>query len=137
MHHRLCSRFRHKPGRRLEKCDDNFWRALFAVVCLTKFRKMRKWLSFLHLHVIVAEQLRPYLSFHNFPTDTQIRAHWVHAIRRDEIPNSTSVCSLHFTADHIYISGIYHSQSASPVLVTTPVVIIQRCPKCFNQGPHI
>ncbi|KAJ0055127.1 hypothetical protein NL108_009882 [Boleophthalmus pectinirostris] len=44
------------------------------------------------------QQLHSNLSFHNFPTDPQLQAHWVHAGRRDEdakfkmIPNSTYVC---------------------------------------------
>ncbi|XP_055004500.1 uncharacterized protein LOC110156461 isoform X2 [Boleophthalmus pectinirostris] len=56
------------------------------------------------------QHYQPYLSFHNFPTDTKLRARWVRAIRRDEgadfkiLPDSSYVCSLHFTADDIYIT---------------------------------
>ena len=44
----------------------------------------------------------PHLSFHNFPSDLQLRAKWVRAIKRDEGPSfkiartSTFVCAEHF-----------------------------------------
>uniref|UniRef100_A0A3B4VNS5 THAP-type domain-containing protein n=1 Tax=Seriola dumerili TaxID=41447 RepID=A0A3B4VNS5_SERDU len=47
-------------------------------------------------------------SFHDFPSDDQLRARWVTAIRRDEgamfkiLCGSTYVCSLHFNNDDIY-----------------------------------
>uniref|UniRef100_A0A3B4VHP6 THAP domain-containing protein 1 n=1 Tax=Seriola dumerili TaxID=41447 RepID=A0A3B4VHP6_SERDU len=54
------------------------------------------------------KQSHPYLSFHDFPSDDQLRARWVTAIRRDEgatfkiLRGSTYVCSLHFNNDDIY-----------------------------------
>ncbi|KAJ8015577.1 hypothetical protein DPEC_G00027560 [Dallia pectoralis] len=47
----------------------------------------------------------PYLSFHDFPVDPEIRCLWVRAIKRDEGPafkilrGSTYVCSQHFAPD--------------------------------------
>ncbi|KAJ0069944.1 hypothetical protein NL108_017520 [Boleophthalmus pectinirostris] len=41
------------------------------------------------------QQLLTHLSFHNFHTDTQLRMHWVHAIRRDEAPNSRRFQTAH------------------------------------------
>ncbi|XP_023249071.1 uncharacterized protein LOC111644426 [Seriola lalandi dorsalis] len=54
------------------------------------------------------KQSHPYLSFHDFPSDDQLRASWVTAIRREEgatfkiLRGSTYVCSLHFNNDDIY-----------------------------------
>lgn len=45
---------------------------------------------------------QPYLSFHSFPSDGEIKKQWIHAIRRDEgqyftvLRGSTYVCSQHF-----------------------------------------
>uniref|UniRef100_A0A3B4XEZ3 THAP domain-containing protein 1 n=1 Tax=Seriola lalandi dorsalis TaxID=1841481 RepID=A0A3B4XEZ3_SERLL len=56
----------------------------------------------------VCTQSHPYLSFHDFPSDDQLRASWVTAIRREEgatfkiLRGSTYVCSLHFNNDDIY-----------------------------------
>ncbi|KAL1007700.1 hypothetical protein UPYG_G00090400 [Umbra pygmaea] len=56
-------------------------------------------------------QKQPYLSFHSFPIDGEVRRKWIQAIRRDEGPNftvkrgSTYVCSRHFTSDD-YVLGI-------------------------------
>uniref|UniRef100_A0A671VLE8 THAP domain-containing protein 1 n=1 Tax=Sparus aurata TaxID=8175 RepID=A0A671VLE8_SPAAU len=53
----------------------------------------------------------PYLSFHDFPADAELRACWVRAIRRDEGPTfkilrgSTYVCSQHFTSEETYVSA--------------------------------
>uniref|UniRef100_A0A3Q2Q6B7 THAP domain-containing protein 1 n=1 Tax=Fundulus heteroclitus TaxID=8078 RepID=A0A3Q2Q6B7_FUNHE len=53
----------------------------------------------------------PYLSFHDFPTDVEIRARWVTAIRRDEGPNfkirrgCSYVCSQHFSSEETYVSA--------------------------------
>ncbi|XP_061584291.1 uncharacterized protein LOC133449172 [Cololabis saira] len=53
----------------------------------------------------------PYLSFHDFPADAEVRARWVRAIRRDEGPNfkilrgSTFVCSQHFSPEDKTISA--------------------------------
>lgn len=53
----------------------------------------------------------PYLSFHDFPVDAEIRARWVRAIKRDEGPNfkilrgSTYVCSQHFTPEDLCTSA--------------------------------
>uniref|UniRef100_A0A8C1KMD5 THAP domain-containing protein 1 n=1 Tax=Cyprinus carpio TaxID=7962 RepID=A0A8C1KMD5_CYPCA len=53
----------------------------------------------------------PYLSFHDFPVDAEIRARWVRAIKRDEGPSfkilhgSTYVCSQHFTPEDISTSA--------------------------------
>ncbi|KAL0984350.1 hypothetical protein UPYG_G00140330 [Umbra pygmaea] len=57
------------------------------------------------------KQKFPYLSFHNFPVDGEIRACWVRAIRRDEGPRfrilrgSTFVCSQHFPPGDLYTSA--------------------------------
>ncbi|KAJ0057784.1 hypothetical protein NL108_000579 [Boleophthalmus pectinirostris] len=85
--YRLYSRLPHKPGRRLQRCDQFSSPKYHCSIPLCSAN----------------QQLQPYLSFHHFPTDTQLRAHWVYVIRRDEgvkfkmIPNSTYVCSLYFT----------------------------------------
>ncbi|KAI2650564.1 DNA transposase THAP9 [Labeo rohita] len=53
----------------------------------------------------------PYLSFHDFPVDAEIRACWVRAIKRDEGPSfkilcgSTYVWSQHFTPEDISTSA--------------------------------
>ncbi|XP_074528931.1 uncharacterized protein LOC141792065 [Halichoeres trimaculatus] len=54
---------------------------------------------------------QPYLNFHSFPKNEEVRQTWVQAIRREEGPSfvikegSTHVCSLHFTpAD--YVQGL-------------------------------
>ncbi|XP_029362575.1 uncharacterized protein LOC115046387 isoform X2 [Echeneis naucrates] len=53
----------------------------------------------------------PYLSFHDFPVDAELRARWVKAIRRDEGPNfkilrgSTYVCRRHFPPEETHISA--------------------------------
>ena len=46
------------------------------------------------------------VGFFSIPTDTSLRAHWLHAIRRDTgkhftITDSTKVCSLHFKNEHL------------------------------------
>lgn len=54
---------------------------------------------------------QPYLSFHSFPVNGEVRRKWIQAIRRDEGPNfrikkgSTYVCSRHFTSDD-FVLGI-------------------------------
>ncbi|XP_062381148.1 uncharacterized protein LOC134069258 isoform X2 [Sardina pilchardus] len=53
----------------------------------------------------------PYLSFHDFPADLELRASWVRAMRRDEGPQfkilrgSTFLCSLHFTEEDMSVSA--------------------------------
>ncbi|KAK0136471.1 DNA transposase THAP9 [Merluccius polli] len=53
----------------------------------------------------------PYLSFHDFPADLELRTSWVRAMRRDEGPQfkilrgSTFICSLHFTEEDMHISA--------------------------------
>lgn len=57
-----------------------------------------------------SKQRQPYLSFHDFPKDENLRKAWVRLIRRDEGPSfnisrgSTFVCSLHFDKESIYVS---------------------------------
>ncbi|XP_036425128.1 THAP domain-containing protein 2-like [Colossoma macropomum] len=57
-----------------------------------------------------SKQRHPYLSFHDFPKDKELRRSWVRLIRRDEGPlfnivrGSTFVCSLHFESVDIYVS---------------------------------
>ena len=46
------------------------------------------------------------VGFFSIPTDTSLRAQWLHAIRRDTgkhftITDSTKVCSLHFKNEHL------------------------------------
>ncbi|XP_077421168.1 uncharacterized protein LOC144051704 [Vanacampus margaritifer] len=54
---------------------------------------------------------QPYLSFHAFPSDTELKQKWIQAVRREEGPHfvirkgSTFVCSRHFTTDD-YVLGI-------------------------------
>ncbi len=54
------------------------------------------------------KQKFPYLSFHDFPVDAEIRAQWVSAIKRDEGPSfkilrgSTYVCRQHFSPKDTY-----------------------------------
>ncbi|XP_078137150.1 uncharacterized protein LOC144537352 [Sander vitreus] len=56
-------------------------------------------------------QKQPYLSFHSFPVDGEVRRRWFQAIRREEGPDftiitgSTYVCSRHFTLDD-YVLGM-------------------------------
>ncbi|KAK0148992.1 DNA transposase THAP9 [Merluccius polli] len=53
----------------------------------------------------------PYLSFHDFPADLELRTSWVRAMRRDEGPQfkilrgSTFICSLHFTEEDMHVSA--------------------------------
>lgn len=57
-----------------------------------------------------SKQRHPYLSFHDFPKDKDLRRSWVRLIRRDEGPffnivrGSTYVCSLHFESSDVYIT---------------------------------
>lgn len=53
----------------------------------------------------------PYLSFHDFPADSEARSRWVRAMRRDEGPQfkilrgSTFICSLHFSEEDTSVSA--------------------------------
>uniref|UniRef100_A0A3Q0RFP1 THAP domain-containing protein 1 n=1 Tax=Amphilophus citrinellus TaxID=61819 RepID=A0A3Q0RFP1_AMPCI len=57
------------------------------------------------------KQKTPYLSFHDFPADAEIRARWVRAIRRKGGPSfkilrgSTHVCSQHFPPEDLNTSA--------------------------------
>uniref|UniRef100_A0A8B9GYE8 THAP domain-containing protein 1 n=1 Tax=Astyanax mexicanus TaxID=7994 RepID=A0A8B9GYE8_ASTMX len=57
-----------------------------------------------------SKQKQPYLSFHSFPAEEELRKKWVIAIRRSEGPNfkilrnSTHVCSAHFEPQDIYVT---------------------------------
>ncbi|XP_067280272.1 uncharacterized protein [Pseudorasbora parva] len=57
-----------------------------------------------------SKQRHPYLSFHDFPVQKELRKTWVRMIRRDEGPSfkimrgSTFVCSMHFETEDVYIS---------------------------------
>ncbi|XP_076853828.1 uncharacterized protein LOC143509219 [Brachyhypopomus gauderio] len=58
-----------------------------------------------------SKQKQPYLSFHSFPADEELRKKWLIAIRRSEGPNfqvirnSTHVCSAHFEPQDIYVTA--------------------------------
>ncbi|KAJ8406668.1 hypothetical protein AAFF_G00295840 [Aldrovandia affinis] len=54
-----------------------------------------------------SKQKQPYLGFHNFPEDRQLRGKWAQAVRRVEgaqfkIGKGTHVCSAHFLEEDIY-----------------------------------
>ena len=76
------------------------------------------------------KQRQPYLSFHGFPTEPNLRKKWIQAVRRDEGPNfniskgSTFVCSRHFS-DTDYTNATANKLALADV------------PNFTNRGHHI
>uniref|UniRef100_A0A3B1J269 THAP domain-containing protein 1 n=1 Tax=Astyanax mexicanus TaxID=7994 RepID=A0A3B1J269_ASTMX len=85
-----------------------------------------------------SKQKQPYLSFHSFPAEEELRKKWVIAIRRVRgrifkiLRNSTHVCSAHFEPQDIYVTPkgkTWLKKGAIPRRFS-----FSRC--CLRQGDH-